>query len=65
MSKTFIMWLLAIPLLIGIFYFVKLMFPTVKEDNVVEEFIEKVIEDNTGLKNVDLSPSSPEEQKPM
>lgn len=61
MSRTFIMLVLAIPLLIGVFYFVKLMFPEMPQDGKVEEAIEQVIEDNTNIK-IDLTPNSPEQK---
>ena len=57
------MWVLAIPALFGVFYLAKLMFPVYKDDGVIEEQIEQVIKDNTGIE-VDLTPSSPE-NKPL
>ena len=51
---------LAIPIIIALSFLFYKFFPGVKQDNPVEEIIEKVIEIGTG-QDIDLSPDSPEE----
>lgn len=41
----------------GIFY---TKYPKIKQDNVIEESIEKIIKEKTGI-DVDLSPDTPED----
>lgn len=40
----------------------KLFWPSLKDDNPIEEVAEKIIEQQTGV-DIDLSPSSPESEK--
>lgn len=49
-----------IPIAFLLFNALYLMYPFLKEDNVVEEYSERVIEIHTGI-DVDLSPNTPEE----
>lgn len=55
-----ILWLLAIPALIFVIYAVKAVWPAFPDDNPVEEAVEKVIQEKTGV-DADLTPSSLEE----
>lgn len=59
LSQAFIMWVLAIPVLFGVFYFVKMMFPAYQDDNLVEIAIEDMIDSNAHIK-IDLTPDSKE-----
>ena len=53
---------LAIPALIALSFLFYRFFPRIKQDNVVEETVEKVIEYQFGV-DVDLSPETPEDYR--
>jgi hypothetical protein len=55
------LWYLLIPVLGLSIYGIKKIWPNYKDDNVVEEAVEKVIEKETGI-DVDLTPASPEKK---
>ena len=57
-----ILWFLLIPTSIGLFALLKHYFPNMKDDGPVEEAIEEVIKEKTGL-DIDLTPGSPTTQK--
>ena len=57
-----LVWLIAIPLAFAIVAVVKRYWPGYKDDNKVEQVVEEVIKDNTGI-SLDLTPSSPEPEK--
>lgn len=61
--KTFILaniiWFIAIPVLILAFAAAKHFWPSLPDDSPVEEAIEQVIQDKTGV-DVDLTPGSPD-----
>ncbi len=56
-----VIWFLMIPALIIVLGVIKKFIPNYKDDNPVEEAVEKVIEEKTGI-DVDLTPSSPEQK---
>lgn len=56
-----LLWFALIPVGFALFAVVRYYFPNVKDDGPVEQAIEKVIEEKTGI-SVDLSPELPKTQ---
>lgn len=58
-----LLWFALIPVAFALVFVIKKYWPSYSDDNIVEEKIEEVIKNKTGL-NLDLTPSSPEPEKP-
>ena len=57
--NSYLFWIISIPVCVGLVMVIKKYFPCYKDDCAVEQVVEKVIEEKTGIK-VDLTPQSPE-----